>query len=131
MVQVEAMRKLLALFALSAALLAATPAQAGENRYLGAIVVSGASLTNATTAAPFVIPAGSKVTVSCTASVFMLVDNTVATASGAGKGLPIPASTNFPTSVGSQRAVILGQPSALVAVIGTGTCEFWLRSGSE
>lgn len=111
--------------------LVALPASAGENRWLGAIVVSGASLTNLTTAAPFIIPAGQKVTVNCSAAVNMLVDNQAATASGAGMGLPIPASTNFPTSVGKAIGLLNGSPTAVVAVLGTGTCNYFLRDGTE
>lgn len=114
-----------------AACLAVTAPRAGENRWLGAIVVSGASLTNATTAAPFVIPPMAKITVNCSAAVNMLVDATAATTSGAGMGVPVPASTNFPTSVGQRLIVISNTPSGLVAVIGTGTCNFWLRDGNE
>lgn len=104
---------------------------AGENRYLGAIVVSASSLTNLTTAAPFAIPPGAKITVNCSAAVNMLTDNTVTAASGATKGLPIPASTNFPTSVGSSLSLLSGVPTAVVAVFGTGTCDFWERAGTE
>lgn len=118
------------LAALLVCLLAGAP-RAGENRWLGAIVVSGSSLTNATTAAPFVIPPMAKITVNCTAAVNMLVDATAATASGAGMGVPVPANTNFPSSVGQRLVVISATPSALVAVIGTGTCNFWLRDGNE
>jgi len=125
----ESMRTFLALLCLLA--VSPAPAVAGENAYLGAIVVSGSSLTNFTTAAPFAIPPGAYVTVNCTAAVNMLVDATVVTSSGAGKGLPIPASTNFPTSVGKQKGLISGSPSASVAIIGTGTCDFWLRVGNE
>ena len=112
-------------------MLLAVSAKAGENRFLGNIVVSANSLTNATTAAPFVIPPGSKITVVCTAAVNMLVDSTVTAASGVATGLPIPANTIFPTSVGRGLQVISGTNSALVAVFGTGTCSYWLRDGSE
>lgn len=118
------MRKIAPLLALLA-----TVSYAGENRYLGQIVVSGASLTNLTTAAPFIIPAGQKITVYCTAAVNMLVDNQVVTAV---TGLPLGATTLFPTSVG--RAIGLtsaGNPTAVVAVIGTATCSFWSRDGNE
>ncbi len=117
--------------ALLAALLAA-PAFAGENKHLGAIVVSGASLTNFTTAAPFTIPPGSLITIYCTAGVQMLVDNfTVSTGTLGTKGIFVPSSQLFPTSVGKQNGTISGVPSAVVAIIGTGTCDFWQRSGNE
>lgn len=117
------MQKLITLIAV----LAAT-AHAGENRYLGQIVVSAASLTNVTTAAPFTIPPGAKITAFCTAGVNILVDNLVVTAV---TGLPLGASTLFPTSVGRAGATISGQPTAVIAVIGTATCSFWLRDGNE
>ena len=123
------------LFLASLCLLLAVPAHAGENAYLGAIVVSGTSLTNFTTAAPFVIPPGAKITVNCTAAVQYLSDQTAVTASGAGKGLTIPATTNFPTSVGKAKGnIVVGGvnvQSASLAVIGTGTCDVWLRDGNE
>jgi hypothetical protein len=111
--------------------LAAGTADAGENKYLGAIVVAGASLTNATTAAPFIIPPGAILTINCSAAVNMLTDATVTATSGATKGLPVPAATNFPTSVGKSLTTITGQPSALLAVIGTATCDVWQRVGNE
>lgn len=115
----------------AAALLAALTASAGENQYLGVITVSGASLTNATTAVPFFIPPGAKLTVYCSAAVNMLVDNRTATASGANKGVPVSATTLFPTSVGKGMQQVAGQQSSLVAVIGTGSCDFWVRDGNE
>lgn len=109
----------------------ATPTQAGENKYLGAIVVSGSSLTNLSTAAPFAIPGGALLTINCTAAMNMLVDNTSTATSGATKGLPVPASTNFPTSVGKAFSLLSGSPTAVIAIIGTGTCDVWQRSGTE
>ena len=114
-----------------AVILLSVTATAGENRYLGAIVVAGSSLNNTTTAAPFVIPGGAKITVVCSAAVNMLVDNLSTAASGATKGLPIGANSIFPTSVGKTLTTISGASTALVAVIGTGTCDIWQRDGSE
>lgn len=121
------MRKL----SLLAVLLLGLPATAGENKYLGAIVVSGSSLTNATTAAPFAIPPGALVTVYCTAAVQILTDATVVTTTGAGKGLPVAASVYFPTSIGKRLTSVGGIDSGLLAVIGTGTCDVWQRIGNE
>lgn len=122
------MRKLLAL----GLILAVSPAKAGESTYLGAIVVSGSSLTNVTTAAPFPIPPGSFLTINCTAAMNVLTDSAVVTTSGANKGLPVPANTNFPTSVGRKTLARLnGIDTAQLAVIGTGTCDVWQRSGQE
>lgn len=122
------MRKL----ALLLTFLVASAAHAGENRHLGAIVVSGASLTNLTTAAPFAIPPGALITISCTASVQILVDNFVVSTGTTGtKGVPIPATTLFPTSVGKQNGTVSGVASAIIAIIGTATCDVWQRVGNE
>ncbi|MBL0304409.1 MAG: hypothetical protein IPQ23_22410 [Cytophagaceae bacterium] len=118
-------------YLLSLLLCLSLPATAGENKYLGAIVVSGSSLTNLTTAAPFAIPAGSKLTINCTAAMNVLMDSTSTATTGATKGLPVPASTNFPTSAGKALASVSGSPSAVMAVIGTGTCDVWQRDGNE
>jgi hypothetical protein len=114
-----------------AVILLSVTATAGENRYLGAIVVSGSSLNNTTTAAPFIIPSGAKVTVVCSAAVNMLVDNMSTATTGSTKGLPIAANAIFPTSVGRNLTTISGQGTAVIAVIGTATCDVWLRDGSE
>lgn len=115
-----------------ALVLQSLPARAGENRYLGAIVVSGSSLTNASTAAPFVIPAGAKLTLYTTASgIQCLTDSTSTATSGATKGFPIPTSSAWPTSVGAGLILISGTESALIACIGTGTVDVWVRSGTE
>ncbi len=126
------MRKLLSLVALSAALLVAAPAQAGENKHLGVITVAGASLTNQTTAVPFAIPPGAKLTLVCSAAVQYLADATVVTTGTTGsKGYPIAASTGFPTSVGGAQVRIGGKDSGLIAIIGTGFCDVWARQGTE
>lgn len=125
------MLKLLRL-ALLLSLVSSAPGVAGENLFLGTITVSGSSLTNLTTAVPFKIPGGSKLTIYCDAAVRILTDNPSVAASGANKGLPVAASVYFPTSVGRESAVLSpGQNTALVAVIGTGNCDFWQRAGTE
>lgn len=118
-------------FSLALLLCLSLPATAGENKYLGAIVVSGSSLTNITTAAPFAIPPGAQITINCDAAVRVLVDNFSTANSGATKGVPVAASTNFPTSVGRYLALLNGSQSAVIAVIGTATCDVWQRSGTE
>ena len=120
---------------LAAALLVllSQPARAGESDYLGAIVVSGSSLNNATTAAPFVIPPGAKITLYTTASgIQCLTDKTSVATSGASTGAFIPSSSLFPTSVsGTPSILISGTKSAVMACIGTGTIHVWLRTGTE
>lgn len=107
----------------------------GESLYLGQIVSTGAgSQSNLTTAAPFVIPPGSKVTLYSSAAVNVLTDNRTAGASGANKGVPVGASSNFPTSVGRAQGPVNGVPSAAIAVYFTGaaqTVDVWQRSGTE
>jgi hypothetical protein len=115
-------------------LLAAPLARAGENRHLGSIVVAGASLTNVSTAVPFRIPPGAYLTINCSAAVQMLTDATLVSVGTLGtKGVPVPALTNFPTSVGQAKSSISGTPTAVIAFIGTAavTCDVWARLGTE
>ena len=125
---------LLAVFVLAA------PAFAGET-YLGTIVsVSGADTTNATgsTATPFVIPEGSKLTMYCTTAVNICTD-TLATCTvlgGANPGVQWSAATNFPTSVDQIRrvSVLVGTArSSVVRIVGAAavTCYVWARNGNE
>jgi hypothetical protein len=107
-------------------------AWAGENAHLGSIVVSGASLTNVTTAVPFVIPLNSKITLYCTAAVQVLTDQFVVTVGTAGtKGVPVNAATLFPTSVTKRMSQVSGRDTAVIAIIGTATCDVWQRTGGE
>ena len=115
-----------------AALLAAPVAHAGERKHLGAIVVTGSSLTNVTTAVPFNIPTNAKITIYCTAAVQILTDARLVTTGTAGtKGVPVPALTLFPTSVSENISAISGVPTAVIAIIGTATCDVWQRLGTE
>lgn len=121
--------------------LLAAPALAGE-KYIGTIVSgAGADTTNDSTATPFKVPSGTKLTLYCTAAAFVCTDQaTACTTSGAGKGLPVAASTNFPTST---RNDLWGQPTvssgtaanggAWVRIVGTGavTCDVYTRGGNE
>lgn len=140
MVQVETMRNLIRLVALSAVLLVAAPAQAGE-RHLGVITsVAGADTTNATgsTAVPFVIPFVSKITVWCNGQAYVAVDT--ATPSSATSGAqPVTALEKFPTSTASQggtfgySVIVAGVPSAVVRISGPAAvaCYVSIRSGTE
>lgn len=127
------MRKLLALLPLLA--LFGSPARAGEMKYLGAIVSTGTSVSNVSTAAPFVIPPNAKLTLYCDAGGRLLTDSRSVATSGATKGLPVGASTYFPTSVGNQVvSQISSVTTALIAWIsnsGTATCDVWVRTGNE
>jgi hypothetical protein len=109
-------------------------AVAGESRHLGVVLMTGLSVTNVTTAAPFQIPAGAKLTINCSAAVQVLTDSTTVSVGTTGtKGLPVGATSNFPTSVGQARSTVNGNPSAVIAFIGTAatTCDIWLRDGAE
>jgi len=112
---------------------------AGENGYLGAIASpDGGSFSNYTTATTFPIPQGTKVTMYCTAATQLLTDNLTTATSGTKKGLPIAATTIFPTSVGRAIAAFtdggVATPTAVIAIIpvsGTSTCDVWTRMGTE
>ena len=126
------MRLFFRFVALAALLVVPRVAQAGERAHLGVIVVSGASLTNVTTAAPFKIPTNAKITIYCTAAVQVLTDAFAVTTGTTGtKGVPVAATVLFPTSVSEAKAAVGGVPSAVIAIIGTASCDVWLRLGSE
>lgn len=109
----------------------ASPAVAGENRHLGVITASGSSVNNFTTAVPFQIPPGAKLTLYCTAAMQYLSDNTVVSTSTTGtKGVPIDANKLFPTSVGRSGGAVVNN-SGVISIIGTGSCDVWLRMGDE
>jgi hypothetical protein len=120
------------LFCLVALVLSPRVAAAGENAHLGVLTASGSSVNNLTTAVPFRIPPGAKVTLVCTAAVQVLVDNFVTSTSTTGtKGVPVGANALFPTSVGRANGSISGTPTAVIAMIGTGSCDVWTRDGNE
>jgi hypothetical protein len=128
--------KRLALFcaALLALVYFAPEATAGENKYLGTILLDGGltGTNNSSTQTPFAIPPGSQVTVYCGDVTYYLADSTtVADGGSTVKGVPIPGTTLFPTSVGARLMTIGGQPSGLLAFFGTTSCDVWLRSGTE
>lgn len=120
---------------LALCLLSATSALAGENIHLGTATMTGASITNVTTAVPFYIPPGAQVTIYCSAAgVQILTDSTVVSTGTLGtKGIIVPATTLFPTSVGKVKGVIGTQQTAVIAFIGTAavTCDVWARLGTE
>lgn len=121
------------------AVLTSAPALAGED-YLGVIVSgAGADTTNESTAAPFLVPRGAKLTLYCTATALICVDTTSAcTALGGAKpGLPWDALKPFPTSTRSDLAAptvtISSKASAIVRIVGPAavTCYVWQRYGNE
>lgn len=131
------MRTLLRLSLLSLAL-AAAPALAGE-KFIGKIVsAAGADTTNATTAAPFVIPFSQKLTIWCDATAYVAVDTATAASSTSG-ALPVTALEKLPTSTGSSNGAgarviaISGAFSAEVRIAGPAavTCYVSTRLGTE
>lgn len=114
---------------------------AGE-AYLGAVVsAAGADTTNDTTATPFKVPHGAKLTIYCTAAANICVDTSSACTvlGGANPGVPVASTTLFPTStrhdtsapsVSSATAATTG---AYLRIVGAGavTCYVWARQGSE
>lgn len=127
-------------FLLFAALLTAAPALAGE-RFLGSIVsAAGADTTNATTASPFVIPPGTRLTVQCTATAYVIGDDKTAVTST--RGVTLAALALFLTKVdgtttsgASNTVAIAGQtgPSGILRIAGPAavTCNVWARKGDE
>lgn len=124
-------------------ILSALSASAGES-YLGIIVsAAGADTTNASTAAPFAIPPGAKITIVCTAVAFICAappqggtNSTACTASltGANPGVPITASEKFPTSTSTMwTSTIASSRSATVRIVGTAAvnCLVYGRTGTE
>jgi hypothetical protein len=120
--------------------LLATPVLAGD-RYLGAIVsAAGADTTNATTAAPFVVPFASRLDLYCTAAASICTDTSTACGvlGAANAGLPWAATTVLPTSTRPDAIVapsvtVSSTPSAIVRIVGSGavTCYVWVRDGNE
>lgn len=120
--------------------LVACPALAGE-KFLGTIVSgAGSDTTNDSTATPFKVPRGSKLTLNCTATANICTDqSTACTTSGAGKGVPVNASTNFPTSVDATTGAptvssgTAANGGSIVRIVGAAavSCDVFLRSGNE
>lgn len=123
-----------AALALLAACLVPASVSAGESRYLGTLTSTGTAVNNTTTATPFVIPPGARLTVVCDAAARLLTDSTATANSGPTKGVPVGASAVWPTSVGSAKATLNGERTAVVAMIsqsGTANCDVWVRDGTE
>lgn len=112
--------------------LIASPAFAGE-KFLGTIVsAAGADTTNATTAVPFVIPTGATISIQCTATAYVITDDTTAVTSA--RGINLTTGQLLPTSTASQEVVLISSvPSAIVRVAGPAAvnCTVWTRRGNE
>jgi hypothetical protein len=110
------------------------PAWAGE-RYLGTITSTGADTTNATTANPFNIPRGRKITIQCDAVAYVITDTT--TVVSAATGIKLDVDEKFPTSTGTMVIDTSGTAAAGGAIVrvisasGTVNCKVFERTGSE
>lgn len=121
-----------------ALVLAAVPAFAGEV-FLGSIVsAAGADTTNASTAAPFVITPGTRLSVQCTATAYIAVDDLTAVTSS--RGVTVAADALFltkadaPTRAGVSQKVLVGTTnSAVLRIAGPAavTCDVFSRRGDE
>lgn len=125
--------------AAAAVVLAPAKAKAGE-KWIGQIISgAGADTTNSSTATPFYVPLGSKLSIYCTAAANFCADQSAAcTTSGAGMGVPVAASTLFPTSVSKSPVVTAAVGTAaaggaVIRIVGAGavTCQVWAREGNE
>lgn len=114
------------------AALITSPAFAGE-KFLGTIVsAAGADTTNATTAAPFVIPPSSTITIQCTATAYVITDDTTAVTSA--RGVNLTALQLFLTSTSNQEIVVVSSTvSAIVRIAGPAAvnCTVWTNRGNE
>ena len=125
--------------AFAVAVLLAAPALAGE-KWIGQVISgAGADTTNSSTASPFYVPLGSKLTFNCSAAANVCTDqSTACTTSGSGMGVPVAASTNFPTSVSKSPIVTAAAGNAaaggaVIRIVGAAavTCQVWAREGNE
>lgn len=119
------MRKILLLLAV----LIVTQAFAGE-RSLGVLVSTGTSVTNATTAAPFTVPTGAKISIQCDAIAWIIIGDSVqgatATTSVTGASVKVAADQLFLTSTSVQQDRI-----AMISASGTANCRVFERKGNE
>lgn len=119
------MRKIL----LCLAVLMVNPAFAAE-RSLGVLISAGSSVTNATTATPFTVPTGSKISIQCDAIAWVLVGDSVqgatATASATGASVKLAADQLFLTSTSIEQDRI-----AMISASGTANCRVFERKGNE
>lgn len=131
--------KQLALTVIVAFAVFAFPAFAGET-YLGTIVSgAGADTTNASTATPFKVLPGSRLTIACTAVGFIAVDTLTAVTNlaGANPGTPVAINERFATIVkvlGPRHGgVTAAAGGSIVRISGAAavTCAVWSRDGDE
>ena len=120
----------------SALVLCAGSAMAGES-YLGAIVSSaGADTSNDSTATPFYIPSAAKLTIVCNAVANVITDTRTAANTTGTNGLPLTANEKFPTSTGTTVKVVSATAAnggAIVRIAGAAaaTCYVYQRRGDE
>jgi hypothetical protein len=119
------------------ALVLSQSAFAGE-RLIGTITsAAGADTTNASTAVPFAVPFGAKLTIVCNAAGYVITDTT--TAASSTTALPLTSGEKFPTSTGSSGSAgaptvaVSSKPSAIVRIAGAAAvaCMVFTRTGQE
>lgn len=105
---------------------------AGE-KYLGTIVSpDGTERTNGSTAAPFLVPQSATITIQCTATAYVITDDT--TTVTLARGVNLTALQIFLTSTSNQEIIVVGsQVSAIVRVAGPAAvnCTVWTNRGNE
>ena len=125
-------------FVLMLAVLSAAPALAGENLIGTIISAAGADTTNATTATPFVLLPGVRLSVQCNATAYVIGDDTVAVS--ATRGVKLAADAFFLTKVdalaGKRITMVIATisyTSGILRIAGPGavTCLVWSRKGDE
>lgn len=92
---------------------------AGENK-IGGLVSAGSSVSNASTAVPFVVPLG-PLTVVCDAAAYICTD---ASTCSAVLGVPVVALEKFPTEQGSANGAL-----SIIPTSGAATCLVFTRKG--
>lgn len=108
-------------------------------RYLGRIVSAGATTNNLTTATPFPILPGAKLTLVPSVAGQVAVDFAacINTPTAPNYGIPVTAGQTFPTSVGQGQAAMANSPGTSTALIswlptsGAGNLDVWIRGGQE
>ena len=104
------------------------PAVAAESR-LGKITSTAPTAqNNGTTATPFVVPSGTRLSIQCDADAYVAVSQS-STALATAEDVKIAAGSLFPTSTPKSAGV----PSyvSVLPVAGTANCRVFVRSGDE
>lgn len=97
---------------------------------LGLMISTGTAVTNATTATPFTVPKGAKLSIQCDAIAYVKVGDSVqgvtATASATGSSVKLAADQLFLTSTSQDQDRI-----SMISASGTANCRVFERRGTE